>query len=152
VANIKTNPPVRNKPDDGLRALLRKHLPQMHWTTVETGMTQAGVPDSEFCYRGVQGWIECKATRGYAVRFAPFQLGWHLQRARQGGRSFIAVRRRTAEGVRRGAPRDELWLYAGGVAAHLAGGGLRTVQPLGVWHGGPQGGWVWGEVLALLLA
>lgn len=122
----------------------------VQWTSVETGLTQAGVPDSEGAYRGAQWWIECKATSGWAVGLEVFQIGWHLRRAREGGTSFVAVRRATTAGPRRGAAVDELWLFRGSDVAELKNKGLRGgSQALGKWSGGPSR-WNWGEVLAVL--
>lgn len=35
-------------PDDGLRALMRAHLRQFHWTSIETGGTGLGIADSNY--------------------------------------------------------------------------------------------------------
>lgn len=137
------------KPDDGLRAIIRRNLNGWHWCTVETGGTQSGVPDLEGCKEGIAAWVECKSTSGWAVRMRPFQIGWHLQRARVGGRSFVAIRRRCPAGPRRGRAVDELWLVAGCHAGVLSEKGLREVPVLGIWPDGPES-WKWGQVDALL--
>jgi hypothetical protein len=149
--------------DDGLRALVRKHAPKVHWTTIETGLVQRGVPDLHGCWQGADLWLECKAVkRGWAVKMRPEQTAWHLRRARCGGRSWVLVRRRVA-----GA--DELWVVAGWASAALQQRGLppwacptpglplppgeREGLPsgalLGAWAGGAAG-WPWGQLLALL--
>jgi hypothetical protein len=142
---------TRRRPDDGLRAVVRAHLPMVQWTTVETGATQGGVPDLEGCYRGAQAWVECKATSGWAVKFSsPEQVGWHLRRAREGGVSWVLVRRRHAGGPRRGPPVDQLWVVRGGEVGVLARNGLQGAgQCLG--DGGPSR-WDWDLVLRLLLS
>lgn len=122
------------------------------WTSIETGAVASGVPDAEFCYDGgLQGWIEFKATSGWAVSFRLGQPSWHRVRALRGGRSFIAIRRRNGGGPRRGTPVDELWLFAGVDAQRLKEEGLRgSAQALGKWSGGPAQ-WDWAEVQAALL-
>lgn len=140
--------PQRRSPDDGLRALLRSHLPMVQWTTIETGGTQSGVPDLEGFCRGAQFWVECKATRASALRFKPAQVGWHLRRAREGGTSFVAVRRRCNSGPHREA-RDELHIYSGVLVQELVQEGLVATGALGKWAGG-AGRWDWDAVLYCL--
>lgn len=134
-------------PDDGLRALFRKHLPQVHWCTIETGGTQLGVPDLEGCYGGVSFWVECKATQAWALRKSKstvFQAGWHARRADLGGSSFVAVRRRPPKGG------DELYLYAGRDYSRLIQEGLRgSAQPLLTSLWGPSC-WDWELILKRL--
>lgn len=135
---------TRRAPSDGgLRPLLRRHLPRVHWTTVESGALAPGTPDCEGCWGGTSFWIECKATAAWAVRIRPEQVGWHLRRARAGGRSYFLTRRSTASGA------DELWLHRGSEAALLSAGGLRQADPLLVSEGGPVG-WDWERLLAQL--
>lgn len=128
--------------DGDLRILFRKNMPAGQWTTVETGGTAQGVPDSEFCFPlGAQGWVEHKKSDGWAVKIRPEQIGWILRRVRMGGRVFVAIRRK----------RDELWLVRGRDVEILLDGGLRAISaPLGVWSGGP-GRWDWAEVQKLLV-
>lgn len=141
--------------DGGLRAELRKRLPHFHWTSVETPLTESGVPDCEYCCEGVQAWIECKRARGWEVSLRPEQIGWQLRRHRAGGRALIAVRR---------VPGDELWLLAGHAARELKEYGLPrdlnfsrkpALWPhgalLGLWTGGPSR-WDWRQVERALLA
>jgi hypothetical protein len=133
--------------DGGLRPLFRKFIPWIHWQSVETGGTGLGVPDSNYCGRGVEGWVEYKWTAGWAVTLSPEQVGWHCRRARAGGRTFIAVRRRCPPGPRR-AGADELWLLHGRFAPDLRSGGLRSAPPgsvVGCWPGGPAR-WDWEAV------
>lgn len=141
---------ARSKPDDGLRPLLHSGVAGVHWQAVETGLTGAGVPDSNGCAEGVEFWVESKATDGWAVKFEVFQVGWHLRRTRHGGRTFVAVRRRHDGGPRRGPAVDELWLFAGAWVRELSDGGLLAAPPIGRWTGGPAR-WDWAEVRDLLL-
>lgn len=150
---------ARQRPDDGLRAIIRKCLVGPHWTTIETGTVQGGVPDlnglfaSGFIRDGLRTpklldaaevWVECKATSGWAVTFRPLQVGWLTTRVRYGGRAFVAVRRHGGGG-KRTPPFDELWLVDGAYAGDLAVHGLREMNMdglLGRWQGG-EGKWDW---------
>lgn len=130
-------------PDDGLRALLRAHVPSAAWTAIETGGTGLGIADCNYLFRGgVEGWIECKATDGWAVTFRPEQIGWLSRRVRYGGRAWVAVRRRHGGGPRRGPAVDELWLVPACNVAALARDGLQCVPTAAAWHGGPAR-WDW---------
>lgn len=131
--------------DDGLRPIFREHLLGFDWQSIETGGTGSGVPDSNYCSKGREGWIEYKATEGWAVTLEPEQIGWICRRVRYGGRVWIGVRRRNDGGPRRGAPVDELWLIPGKFAKEARIGGLRAMASLpGVshWGGGPSR-WDW---------
>jgi len=136
------------KTDGGLRPIFREHLPGVHWTTIETAFTEPGVPDLNGCYRGVEFWIENKATSGWVVSLRTEQIGWLLRRTRVGGRAYIAIRRHCDAGPRRPAA-DELWLYEGSQAALLATGGMKAVLPLRVWEGGPSR-WDWPDIVEML--
>lgn len=131
--------------DGGLRATFRLHLPRFHWTSVETTGTDAGVPDSNYCLGGVEGWVEFKKTGAWSLSLAPAQVGWHLRRVRAGGKVMIATRRLHAGGARLGLPVDELWLHAGGDAGRLQAGGLRGAPPVLMCSGGPAK-WDWSAV------
>lgn len=140
------------KLDGGLRSLFRDYVPA-DWCTVETGMTAQGVPDSNFCAQGVEGWVEYKQTTGWAVTLRTEQIGWITRRCRAGGRVFIAVRRRTLGGARTEAA-DELWLCRGSYAPDLKLNGLREAPQdalLGRWTGGPSR-WDWPAVREILTA
>lgn len=150
--------------DGGLRPLFRQHLPTVDWQTIETGLVEGGVPDSDGCHpravpcpacgaRGVEFWIEYKQTHAYAVKVKTEQVGWALRRLRAGGRAFFAVRRWTDVGPRRGPAVDELWLISGWAARELRATGLVGLPPdaiLGRWGGGPAR-WDWPAVLAALV-
>lgn len=142
-----------SKVDDGLRSLFRQRLSEgVHWQSVESGLVERGIPDANYCVSGgAEGWIEFKATSGLTVDLRPEQAGWLVTRARHGGRVYVAVRRRTAAGPRRGPAVDELLLYAGEYARELRDEGLRAPVPcLGSWSGGPSG-WNWSAVRGLLV-
>ena len=128
--------------DGSLRRLFRENMPEVHWQSIETGMTGRGIPDSNGCYLGSEFWVEFKwIPSGWRVPLRPEQIGWLLTRSRHGGSVFVAIRKA-----------DELWLLNGGAARDLKDHGLRKCPPeavLGVWPGGPTR-WPWGEVLAHL--
>jgi hypothetical protein len=139
--------------DGGLRKLFRKYVQPCDWQSIETAMTGGGVPDSNYCMGGVEGWIEFKLAHHWQVPLRPEQIGWILRRSRFGGRVFIAVRRQSADGPRRGPAVDELWLLAGRYAKEARMDGMKHIPPeaiLGRWMGGP-GGWAWGEVSRCLM-
>jgi hypothetical protein len=125
--------------DGDLRILFRRNIPAVHWLSVETAGTEAGVPDMNGCYGGREFWVETKACTANAVRIAPAQVGWHSRRHRAGGSSFFAVRRK----------REALLLFSGKHAEKLRDGGLSSIPALGSWEGGPSS-WDWLEVLYLL--
>jgi hypothetical protein len=134
--------------DGDLRPLFRKHLPYFHWTSIESGGTVSGIPDSSYCSRGVEGFIEFKVTDGYAVTLNPYQIGWICARVRHGGRVWIGVRRRSEAGPRKGAAVDELWFFPGALAkeARLVGlRGLAKRPEVLRWSGGPSS-WGWSVV------
>jgi len=147
---------MRRASDDKLRTLLRRGLPPplFDWQSVETGGTGGGVPDANFCSRGVEGWIECKATDGWAVTIRPAQCGWILRRRRAGGRVLIAVRQRHDGGPIRGLPVDWLYVLSGDVVRELKTGGLLhpavVAGTLGRWRGGPSK-WDWTAVGRVLI-
>lgn len=133
--------------DGNLRPIFRDKLRDgFHWQSIETGGTGRGIPDSNFCCDGVEGWVEFKSTEAWSVDLSPEQCGWHLSRQRHGGRTFVAVRRRHEGGPRKGEGVDELWLYSGKWVRELLTNGLKcTVRPVGVWSGGPAR-WRWEEI------
>jgi hypothetical protein len=122
-----------------------------HWQAIETGGTGRGIPDSNFCHDGIEGWIEFKAATAWAVDIRPEQIGWIHRRARAGGRVWIAVRRRHAGGPRLGLAVDELWLIHGKHIREIARTGLWMSADLvaGRWPGGP-GRWPWADVWTTL--
>lgn len=117
-----------------------------HWQSVESGSTGGGIPDSNYCCAGVEGWVEYKWTSGWTVGLRPAQVGWLSRRARAGGLVFVGVRRRNATC-------DQLWLLRGSAAALAKAQGLRALPDryvLGRWDGGP-GAWDWQAIRATLL-
>lgn len=135
--------------DGGLRSLFRQHLPMVHWESIESPFTNRGIPDLNGCHLGHEFWVENKQTTGWAVTLRPEQVAWMLRRQRAGGHTFIAVRRQSTPGPRRGPGVDDLYLIPGALAREAKMGGLKAITPCGVWEGGPAG-WDWGAILASL--
>lgn len=132
------------KPDAGLRKILHDNLPG-HWTTIETGAVAQGVPDSNYCLNGVEGWVECKRSHSYGiVGMRPGQCAWLFKRWFAGGNCWVAVRVLHEGGVRKGPPEDTLCLVKGLYAPDLKRAGLSSVPYLS-WAGSPTG-WSWEEI------
>lgn len=136
--------------DGGLRKIFRAHLPMFHWVSVETGLIEQGVPDSNACCSGVEFWIEYKLSTTNAVHLRPEQIGWHERRFRAGGHTFVAIRFRHSGGPRKGVARDCLYIYRGAAVRSLALSGL-SVTPLVRFDGGPAR-WDWTRLRELLLS
>lgn len=154
------------KIDGGLRGRIAQGIVGPHWQAIETGGTGLGIPDLEGCWGGHSVWIECKATEGWAVGLRPEQIAWLQRRARVGGSSWIAVRRQGkkwwlpsaayrgyADGA--GEPEllaptravDELWLWDGSLASHIAEHGLDCGLRPALYLRAP---WNWDAVAARL--
>jgi hypothetical protein len=125
--------------DGDLRAIFRNHLPQVAWSSIETGAVEPGVADMNGCLNGVEFWIEMKRTFFSAVDVKPSQVAWHRLRQSKGGRTFFAVRRRS-----------DLFLISGSHAVELRREGLSGCPFLLFTDGGPSG-WDWRAILAILL-
>jgi len=140
--------------DGGLRAEVQRWLrkPDWMWTPIETGGTHSGVPDSYWTHPAsrTSGWVEHKATDGWAVEVRPHQAGWIGRHVRAGVRVHIAVR---ARGVgSSGGAGDSLWLIRGSAVSELQELGLERLPSwavLGVWRGPPRE-WAWAEIAAEL--
>jgi hypothetical protein len=108
-------------------------------------MTGSGVPDSNFTYKGIEGWIENKAVgRNDRVPMRPEQCAWLERRARAGGRCFIGVRWLKAG--------DTFYLLKPQAGRHLLKHGLRKVPAelvLGIWSGGPAK-WDWPKIAEII--
>lgn len=138
--------------------MFRQRMTQGHWTSIETGTTAMGVPDSEVAFPPAQGrgagtqcWVEFKRiVSGWRVAFRPGQVAWLHRRYRVGGRAFVAARRDTPSTRVRPAGSDTLWLVPASLVMELEAGGLSAVSH-GSWHweGGPSN-WNWGEAERVL--
>lgn len=126
--------------DGELRKIYRAHLTGGDLLAVETGGTASGVPDTNWCKRGIEVWVENKACDHWRVTIRPMQIGWCERRLRHGGRVFCAVRR----------ARTELWLFHASQLRVLQDTRLDLVPRLGHWEGGAAG-WDWARVEEILL-
>ena len=143
---------TRQKADNNLRPEIRSHnRVGMWWTTIETGLVTQGVPDLNYIADGgIEGWVECKATDGWAVKFQPMQVGWHERRYRMGGRTWIAIRRQSRGGPRSGPAVDELYMVPGAFVIELRDEGVNCGRARFLGAGGP-GAWDWDEFRRLAL-
>lgn len=112
--------------DGNLRKLFQSHLPQVHWQSIESGMTGRGIPDLNGCHEASEFWIECKLTKHWSVSIRPEQIAWLSRRCRVGGRAFVAVRR-TATGTAKPAVRPPSGPWQTGTGGHTAGEALAGV-------------------------
>jgi hypothetical protein len=139
-----------SRADGGLRSIIHSHLKAYgDFQAIETGLISGGVPDSNFCIQGREGWIECKRTSGLVIsNMQPNQVAWCERRARNGGRVFCAVRRFNTAA-------DELYLLRHDAMRRLLTKerlhDLPAELVLGCWRGGPKG-WDWPAVARLLVA
>lgn len=137
--------------DGGLRQLEIYHIKGAHFQPIETWSTGQGVPDVNVCIDGVESWIENKSTSANAIKFETMQIAWIERRLRNGGRVFIAVRRRTVAGPRKGAPVDELHVFRGSAVRALALHGLAGTVPSLRPSGNGPARWPWEAFRALLI-
>ena len=128
--------------DGNLRKIFRTKLATgFHWQSVESPLTSGGIPDSNYCSQGVEGWVEFKNVKGWRVVIRPEQIGWLERRARVGGRCYIAARKAGA-----------LWLYKASAARLLTGARVDAIPAAllaGHWQGGPAK-WDWPAIAAIL--
>jgi hypothetical protein len=104
-------------------SLLRGHLPKKsHVQRIETGSTGRGIPDVNFCWQGVEVWIELKIVKGRRVELSPEQVAWMFRRARAGGLCWVMARD-VADGPRKGKY-DRIYLWPGDCAAKVLEEGL----------------------------
>jgi hypothetical protein len=143
-----------SKADGGLRSVIHTHLKSVgDFQAIETGLIGGGVPDSNYCINGREGWIECKRTSGWTIgNMESAQVAWAERRMRNGGRVFCAVRRLREKSARTPAA-DELWLLpASAMRLLLVKTPLDCLpepQILGQWAGGPAN-WDWRAIANLL--
>lgn len=137
-----------SKRDGGLRKEYRTHLPHFHWTSVESPLTVAGIPDSNYCHAGVEGWIENKCVRkSDLVEIRPEQVAWIERRTRAGGNVFIGVRYpKFHDSFCLLKPNAGRWLLTNGLHLHE----LPTHYYLGHWRGGPSR-WKWPKIAEILI-
>lgn len=133
--------------DGGLYKEYLKYLPDFHWQRVEVGQLNRGVPDVNYCYNGVEGWVENKGTEDGRFKFRPEQRGWIIDRSRHGGIVYVAVRMKTMA-------TDTLLLYDGESLARATESmniNRLTSHMIEVYFGGPTH-WNWQKITSLLIS
>tara|TARA_R100001509_G_scaffold128694_1_gene82070 strand:+ start:76 stop:501 length:426 start_codon:yes stop_codon:yes gene_type:complete len=78
------------KPESKLWQLVKKNIPNVHWTRLES-WAMPGVPDVYGIQEGVSVFVELKVTRSNKINLSPFQINWLYNHYLQGGRSFIML-------------------------------------------------------------
>jgi hypothetical protein len=131
--------------DGGLNKIFQAHFNLWHWQRIESGATGSGTPDLNYCAHGFEAWLELKGTDSWRIEIRPPQHAWIQRRIRAGGNVFIAARRQTMAGPRKGKAVDELYIFCGCKSEALMQSRLCLVLPLGMWADGPAG-WTWPEV------
>lgn len=131
---------------------MRAHLSSwrgspVHWVSIETGLTQAGVPDLHGTCRGASTWVECKSADAWALGIGTMQIGFARAEIACGGRVVYITRRRPTAAKRRGE--DSLWLCDGAEVRALSVLGLRCPAAVRLGDGGPEG-WDW-DILGIRL-
>ena len=105
--------------------LVRGHLPpKSHFQRIETGGTGKGIPDVNFCWKGIEVWIELKIVKGKRILLAPEQVAWMFRRTKVGGRCWIMARD-IADGPRKGKY-DRIYLWSGEHAGEVLENGVQT--------------------------
>jgi len=127
--------------DGELRKIYRKYLKGGDLLPIETGGSISGVPDTNWCKKGTEVWIENKAADHWRVTIRPMQIGWCERRLHHGGRVFCAVRR----------AQNELWLFHASKMRDLEDSRIDLVPNLGYWNGGAAK-WDWAAIEQILLA
>ena len=103
---------------------LRKQLPQVRWTRIESRVNQ-GVGDVNGLYQGSEFWVELKVAKGNgSVAVSPHQISWNYARIMNLGRAFFLVTP---------LKQSNLFLFGGHQGRDLVRNGLRT-EPLAVFH------------------
>lgn len=141
-----------SKIDGGLSRIIQDKLTEVDWQRIESGTTGGGIPDLNGCDKatGVELWIELKQTDAWSVKFRPEQVAWVERRCRYNGRVFVATRRRTVAGPRKGEAVDEFWLHRGKDIRSIAIHGLEKAEPPLIRCGGGPSQWWWREIRIVL--
>ena len=106
--------------EDELKIHLKKFLKDIgHFQPIETGATASGVPDLNYCFEGIEVWIELKIIHGNKMKFRPTQVPWHIRRARFGGSNYILA----------ADCKESLWLWEGQYIRELFDHGIKAAVP-----------------------
>lgn len=90
-------------PEQKFYYLIKDHIPG-HVNRIENS-TGVGIPDINFCFNGLETWLELKANINLLVvpdeviqipfgtkKLRDSQIIWHGQRTKAGGRVLVAIR------------------------------------------------------------
>jgi penicillin-binding protein-related factor A (putative recombinase) len=125
--------------DGELRKSFRKYLKQVAWSSVESGMTEPGIPDVFGIYKGASFWVETKKIdSGWRPVVRPAQVAWHERHFRAGGKSFFAIRKLSD---------DMLYIVPGSAARDLKDDGIMAAKATS--FSGGVSGWDWISILNL---
>lgn len=84
-------------------ATLRKYVARLihgHCSQVESHATAIGIPDTNYCINGVEGWIELKYTTGNrAIKVRPAQWNWFRSRLKAGAKNLYFMFRWEYKGL-----------------------------------------------------
>lgn len=129
--------------DGDLRKIFKKKLPQVDWQAVELGALGSGVPDTNFCHEGVEGWVEFKKLNKNGIDLRPEQIGWIKNRIRHGGLVKVALRMPDLA--------DMLLIFDGSMVTDFVSKSLNENMHhvRGDFIGGPKK-WEWNQVLWIL--
>ena len=76
------------KPETKLWKLVKKNLPDIHWTRIENRVGQ-GIPDCYGIKDGISIWVELKVIHSKKIKLSPHQKSWNFTHSLKGGRNFI---------------------------------------------------------------
>lgn len=91
---------MENNLNDRLRDIFNLGGGEAHAQRIESRLTGSGIPDWNYCVKGVDGWIEAKyiaewpKRKDTTVRLTKYtaeQRLWLWERDRAGGRAFLVV-------------------------------------------------------------
>ena len=60
-----------------------------HFSRVESHETSSGIPDVDYCIRGIEGHVELKFARGKIPKIRGTQVRWFRDRVKQGGSPWL---------------------------------------------------------------
>lgn len=93
--------PLRDKLTELKQHCLREQLDPPHWERVENSASGGGMPDLNWCWNGVEGWLELKHRSAPPVEedtdvvidtVTAGQRLWWRERHAAGGRCYVMIR------------------------------------------------------------
>ena len=78
--------------EDDFRRYVGECAGNAHVSHIESHLTSAGIPDLNICIGGYDLWIELKVMSNRKLpKMRPTQRKWHIDRAENGGVSWVMV-------------------------------------------------------------